>query len=81
MTDGDEPAKALETKKNVLGAPVKRPLSKLPADTMLAALADALNWCSKCLESGRSRLLLKFHLHYVSRRHNAVWNVSVGREC
>ena len=37
------------------------------SDSTCIALADALNWCSKCLESGRSRLLLKSHLHYVSR--------------
>ena len=43
----------------VLGAPGKRLLPKLPADTMMIDLTGALTWCSKCLESGRSRLVLK----------------------
>ena len=45
------------------------------------ALAGALNWCSKCLESGRSRLLLRSHLRYVSRMILRAWGVSVGRGC
>ena len=59
-------------------------LAKRPSTGQLRcpSLAGALSWCSKCLESGRSRLLLRFHLRYVQPHDIAPPGVvSVGREC